>query len=442
MESQQPEWLPRVAGKLISAESAALLVHDGMRVGFGWTAGEAPTLEAALVARADELSDIEVGPLFPVRSSPLTDAGRTGRLRRWCIYARPAIRDQVRDGIVEMAPPLLGLFHRLGESDRQNPHAWDIYCCRTSPPDAEGMVSLGNGVWYSKFAIRHSKMVIFEIDERMPRPFGDTLISIDDADYVVEHEPVPDYLPPEVKGWRQEVSDVIGALASTLVNDGDTLQVGGGTASAAVYGHLGSKNDLGYHAEIAERDVFDLVEAGIINGCRKTLNPGMAVAAWFRGGEEADRILDRNPRFGVFPSDYTNNPSVIAQQDNFIGINACIAVDLTGQVTAESIDGRLYGGPGGQLEFVIGAMLAKNGRSVMCLPSTTDDGRTRIVAQHPPGTVVTTPRLLADYFVTEQGIACLLGKTERDRAAALVELAHPDHQPDLAAAARKLFGRR
>jgi 4-hydroxybutyrate CoA-transferase len=439
--SQELDWRSRVGQKLIPAESAALLVRDGMRVGFGWTGGEAPTLEEALVARADDLSDIEVGPLFPVRPSPLTDAERTKRFRRWCIYARPDIRDQVREGIVEMAPPLLGLFHRLAESGRQNPHAWDIYFCRTSPPDEQGMVSLGNGVWYSKMAIRLSKTVVFEIDERMPRPCGDTLVSIDEADYVVEHQPVPEYLPPTVQGRRKEVADVIGALAATLVNDGDTVQLGGGTASAAVYGHLGGKNDLGYHAEIAETDVFDLVEAGNINGRYKTINPGMAVAAWFRGGDRADQILDRNPRFGVFPSDYTNNPSVIAQHDNFIAINACIAVDLTGQVTAESIDGRLYGGPGGQLEFVIGALLAKNGRSVMCVPSTTDDGRTRIVAQHPPGTVMTTPRLLADYFVTEHGIACVLGKTERGRASALIELAHPDHRSDLAAAARQLFGR-
>jgi 4-hydroxybutyrate CoA-transferase len=429
-----------LTSKMISADDAAKLVKNGMRVGFGWAYGGVPTIEAALVQRSEELKGVEVGPLFPHRASPMTDEALTTSFRRWCIYALAPIRDQVARGTVEMAPPLLGFFQRLGESGRQNPHAWDVYFCRTSLPDADGFVSLGSGYFYSKFAIHSSKMVVFELDESMPRPCGDTLVSIDEAQFVVQHE--KEYalgaLPRRAVGEKLETADVIGAHAATLVNDGDTIQIGGGTASAGLYGHLFSKNDIGYHAEMAEDLIFPLVESGNINGSRKTINQGVAVAAGFRGVDK----IDSDPRFAVYGSDYTNNPLVIAQHENFIAVNSCIATDLTGQVTSESIDGHLWGGPGGQLEFVTGALLAKNGRSVMCVPSTTADGRSRIVADHPQGTVITTPRTFADFFVTEFGVAALLGKTELQRAMALIEIAHPSHRDELTEAAERRFGRR
>jgi 4-hydroxybutyrate CoA-transferase len=396
-------------------------------------------MEAALVARAEELEGVEVGPLFPQVPSPMTGESLDPHFHRWCIYALPAIREQVQARRIGMAPPLLGLYQRLEESDRDNPHAWDVFICRGSPPDENGVISLGNGIWYSKLSIRCSRIVIIEVDESVPRPFGDNSISIDDVDLLVEHETSHDYVPPRVGGSRQEASDVIGAYAAGLVHDGDTLQIGGGVASAGLYSHLWAKQDLGYHAELAEEMILDLVEAGVINGKRKTLNPGQAVAAYIRGGARINRLIDRNPAYAIYGSDYTNNPAVIAQHENFVAVNTCIASDLTGQVTSESIDGRLFGGPGGQLEFVIGSLLAKGGRSIMCLPSTTSDGRSRIVANHPAGTVISTPRLFADYFVTEFGVAALMGKTERQRANELIAIAHPDHRAALRAAAAHSF---
>jgi 4-hydroxybutyrate CoA-transferase len=427
-----------LTSKLISADDAAKLVKNGMRVGLG---GAVPTIEAALVQRSAELQGVEVGPLFPHLGSPITDESRTTSFRRWCIYALAPIRDQVTRGMVEMAPPLLGLTQRLAESGRQNPHAWDVYFCRTSLPDADGFVS-HSGV-FTKFAIQSSKLVVFELDESVPRPCGDTLVSIDEAQFVVRHDKKYDqeYSRPAVVGEKQTTADVIGAHVATLVNDGDTIQIGGGTSSAGLYRHLRTKNDIGYHAEMALDLLFPLVESGNINGSRKTINRGVAVAAGF-GGLVGGRTIDRDPRYAVFGFDYTNDPKVIAQHDNFVAVNTCIATDLTGQVTSESIDGHLWGGPGGQLEFVTGAMLSQNGRSVMCVPSTTADGRSRIVIEHPSGTVITSPRTFADFFVTEFGIAALMGKTELQRAKALIAIAHPSHQDELNEAAERRFGRR
>lgn len=432
-------WQECAGEKLISAEAAAALVRDGMRVGFGITAGHPTTLEAALVARAPELAEVEIGPMFPQLPTPMTREGLEPHFHRWCIYALPPIRAQVQSRRVGIAPPALGLFRSLEGCGRTNPHAWDVFMVRASPPDEHGDMSLGNGVWYSQRSVHLSTTVIVEVDEAYPRPCGDNLINLRDVDFVVAHEPTPAYVRPTATGERSEIADVIGALAATLINDGDTIQIGGGVASGATYRHLGDKHNLGYHAEVGEEILLDLVESGVINGSKKEINPNQAVAALFFGSERVARTLDRNPAFGVYGSDYTNNPRVISQFENFISIQNGIAADLTGQITSESIDGQIYGGPGGQLDFVIGASLSPGGRSVLCLPSTTSDGRSRIVPVHPEGTVVTIPRHLIDFVVTEHGIASLGGKTERQRADELIAIAHPDHRAELAAVANRRF---
>ena len=434
------DWKTRYADKVVSPAEAASVIRSGMRVGFGFTAGAAPTMEAAIVARAHELEDVEIGPMFPQLPSPMTAEGLEPHFRRWCIYALAPIREQVQRHHVEMAPPLLGLFPRMGERGRENPHAWDVFIVRVSEPDEDGWCSFGNGVWFSPRSVEWSRRVILEIDRTYPRPEGHPGVNVRDADFLVEHEPSNDSVPMKIGGPRAEVADVIGAYAATLVNDGDTVQIGGGLASAGVYEHLQYKHALGYHAEMAEEPLLDLVEGGVVTGEHKAIDRGRAVAAYIRGTERVMRTIDRNPKYAIYGSDYTNNPAVIAQLDNFVAINSCIAVDLTGQVTSESIDGRLYGGPGGQLEFAVGSLLSRGGRSIMCTSSTTKDGTSCIVATHPRGTVITTPRLLIDHVVTEFGIASLLGKTERQRAAELVAVAHPDHRDRLRDEMTQLYG--
>ena len=434
------DWKRRYADKLVTPAVAAALIEDGMRVGFGMTAGAAPTMEAALLARADELHDVEIGAMFPQVPSPLTTEGLEPNFKRWCIYALKPIRAEVQAQRIGMGPPLLGLFQRLGEQGRTNPHAWDVFIVRVSEPDEDGYCSFGNGVWYSEQAAKWSSHVILEVDPACPRPCGHRGVHVDDVNFLVEHDHPLARPSINVGGEQAEVADVIGAYAASLVNDGDTVQIGGGIASAGIYEHLQYKHDLGYHAEMAEEPLLDLVDGGVINGRFKTIDQGVAVAAYIRGTDRVMKSIDQNPKYAIYGCDYTNNPATIAQLDNFVAINSCIAVDLTGQITSESIGGQLYGGPGGQLEFAIGSLLSKGGRSIMCTASTTTKGASCVVGTHPPGTVVTTPRTLTDYVVTEYGVAALLGKTERQRALELIAIAHPDERERLREEADRRFG--
>jgi 4-hydroxybutyrate CoA-transferase len=315
-----------------------------------------------------------------------------------------------------------------------------VYVFRVSPPDERGMCSFGPAIWHNKALARNAKVKIAEVQEGVIRTYGDNFYPVDDIDYLVEvpASGTPELPMTQASDAKVEAAEVIGAQAAELVRDGDTIEIGVGFASSVIVRFLGNKLHLGYHSELTPPGVVDLIDAGVIDGKNKKLNPGKAVATAGPLGAEMGR-LHENPDWELYGVEYTHDLRNIINQEHMVAINTAIAVDLTGQVAAEAIGPRMWSGAGGQLEFVTGAMMAREGRSVHCLLSTALGGEeSRIVAGLPRGSVITVPRTLTDYVVTEYGTVNLLGKSEGERADALISIAHPDHRPALRRQARRL----
>ncbi len=319
----------------------------------------------------------------------------------------------------------------------------DVCLLTLSPPNAQGFCSFGEQLWYSRAWVKRTPLVIAEINPLLIRTGGDNYVHISEIDYVVEQpEPTPPFrMSPVVAPDEQEAADKIDALVASLVRDGDTIQIGLGSVSMAAGFYLREKNDLGVHSEIITSSMIDLYKRGVITGKRKTLHPEKLVATGMFIGPEDYEFVDGNPVIELRDAFYTNSPVVIAQNHNQVAINNALAVDFTGQVTAEAFGPQMYTGVAGQLDFVLGAYLSPGGRSITVLPATARGGTvSRIVPMFPAGQIVSLPRTYIDYVVTEYGIAALAGKSERKRAEALIEIAHPKFREELRAAARKRFG--
>jgi 4-hydroxybutyrate CoA-transferase len=435
-----PDWQQ----KRLTPEEAVGMVKSGMRVGMGWAPGDPPTLQRALLARRDDLEDVRLGPLNgnPELILDFCSPASDGHFAVWIVYGFPYHRAGLGAGRIELAPPMLGLYERFLTTAHDDPHTSDIYMVRLSPPDANGYCSFGAAIWQAKYAMARAKVVIAEIDDSLIRTYGDNFVHVRQIDHWVRTDNAPGEAGLHMAtGHDSEICDVIGAHASTLVGDGDTLQVGAGTASAAIYDHLAGKSDLGLHTEVAEDAAIRLAEAGVITNRYKTIDTGKTVAAWFRGEPDMMRVVEMNPRYELREVGYVDSPRVCSDIDNFVAINSALAVDLTGQVSSESFGHVMYGGPGGQPELMLGAMLSKGGRNMICIPSTAkQETISRIVPTFDAGTVVTTPRHFVDYVVTEFGVASLFGKSLQQRVAALAEVAHPMYRDQLLDEGRRLHG--
>ena len=308
---------------------------------------------------------------------------------------------------------------------------------QVSKPDKNGYVSLGISVDYTKSACEVAKIVIAQVNENMPKTFGDSFLHISDIDYIVEkNEPIIE-LPKAKIG---EVEKEIGRYCASLINDGDTLQLGIGAIPDAVLTFLKDKKDLGIHSEMVADGVAELVKEGIITNKRKKLDPGKMVVTFSMGTRELYDFLDDNPSVMFMPVDYVNNPTVIMQEDNIVSINSCVQIDLMGQVASETIGETQISGTGGQVDFIRGASMAKNGRSIIAMPSTVKGKLSKIVTKLDDYSVVTTSRNDVDYVITEYGIAHLRGKTLRERSLALINIAHPDFRDELLEYHNKKFG--
>jgi acyl-CoA hydrolase len=286
----------------------------------------------------------------------------------------------------------------------------------------------------TKPAVDSARVVIAEINPRMPRVWGNSFIHVSQIDYCVE----VDYPLPELRqGEPAPLYSRIGRHVADLIDDGATLQMGIGAIPNAVLDYLGDKRDLGVHSEMFSDGIIDLVQRGVITGARKTLLPGKLVAGFVLGTERIYRFVHNNPIIEMRTTDFTNDPFTISRNDKMVAINAALQVDLTGQVCADSIGTRFYSGVGGQADFIRGAARSKGGKPIIALPSTALSGTvSRIVSTLEPGAGVTTSRNDVHYIVTEYGVAYLFGKTVHQRAAALIAIAHPDFRADLEAAAR------
>jgi acyl-CoA hydrolase len=432
-------WREEYARKLTTPAEAVRRITPGQRIAI--PVGATPVaLAEALAERADELADVEIVHCASAADYPWFEPAWRGPFRvTHEHYAAPVARRQLAARDADYVPLLFSRRFRADEEGRSDEEGrpTDVVFLEVSPPDDHGYCYIGSH-WTQKGYAERARVVLGEVNPFVPRCYGDTAIHVSAFDAFVEFEGVR---PRLREADLNEQTRVIAGYVGTLVRDGDTLQIGAGNTSRGIAfcGVFDDRIDLGWHSEATPSAVVHLIEAGIINGRRKTLNAGKAVSCAFYGGPEEMSIVDRNPRFEVQSCAYVHDVRTIAAHDNLVAINNALAVDVTGQIAADSIGHRLVGGTGGQLEFAMGAAFSRGGRFITVLPSTTGDGRSRIVVGLEPGTVVTVPRNLADIVVTEYGIARLWGKSVRERAEELISIAHPEHRVTLREHVRRLF---
>lgn len=417
--------------QIVSAATAVSGIRSGRSVYVHGASATPSVLLDALVARADELEDVRVVHLHCEGPGPHLAPEMTGHFRHTALFIGPNARAAVNEGRADYVPAFLSdVPHLL----RQRVIPLDAVLINVSPPDAHGFCSLGTAVEATLAAIGAAPLVIAQLNRSMPRTLGDGFIHIDRITYGVEVD-CPPYqvaLPPIGPLERR-----IGEHVAELVHDGAVLQMGIGAIPAAVGMTLLGKRDLGVHTEMFTDVMVDLVESGAVTGARKEINAGKIVTAFMLGTRRLYDFVDDNPMIEMRPVDYTNDTAVIRRLRRMTAINSAIEIDLTGQVCADSIGHRLYSGIGGQMDFVRGASLAPEGRSIIALPSTAVDGTiSRIVPTLREGAGVVTTRGHVQTVVTEWGVAELHGRSLRERASALITIAHPDMRQDLRCAAR------
>ncbi len=438
-----PDWRERFHDKLVTPDAAVARVKSGDLIRLQM--GPVPvTLLNALAQRRDALRDVRVMQGASRHPHPwaTTEPGWEPHIQFVTdfisVLIRPAVEARRADfGITDYA-----IGSKVREGDRRDIMAADVFMALVSAPDADGYVSFGYSLWHSKTLLRAAKLKIAEVGRpgKVLRTCGENRVHLSAFDLVVEqregHVPLP---VPELTPERIEITEVVGAYVSTLVNDGDTIQIGTGTLSSTMGGYLLEKNDLGIDSEILVASAVELIKRGVATGRRKSYFPGVATGSFIVPGADFD-YYSENPRIELHEIEWVNNLPRIAGIENLVAINQASMMDLTGQAASESIGPAMYTGPGGQLSWTMGALYSRGGRAIQVLPSTARAGAvSRIVAQLPPGTIVTVPRTFVDYVITEYGIANLQGLSQRERALALIELAHPDCRDELRAAARRLF---
>lgn len=419
--------------RIVSPAAAVAGIRSGDQLYLHCAAATPSVLLDALVARAPELRDVRVVHLHTEGPGPHLAPEMAGHFRHRALFVGPNARAAVNEGRADYVPAFLSDVPRLFESGML---PLDHVFVNATPPDIHGFCSLGTSVEAMHAAIRAARNVIVQLNRGMPRTLGDSFIHVDDIDIGVECD-VPPYAvqPPEIG----DVERRIGGFVADLVPDGATLQLGIGAIPAATGAALIGKKDLGVHTEMFTDSVVDLVEAGVINGSRKERNRGKIVAAFLMGTRRAYDFVHDNPMIEMRPVDFTNDTSVIRSFGRMVAINSAIEVDLTGQIVADSIGHRMYSGVGGQMDFIRGAGLAREGRAIIALPSTALAGTaSRIVPSLQEGAGVVTTRAHVRTVVTEHGVAELWGRSLRERARALIGIAAPDFRGWLTGEARRL----
>ena len=411
--------------KLASAEDAVGLVRSGDRLWVQQGNGTPTTLLDALAARAGSLHDVEICHMLTLGPLAYLRPELAGHVRHNGLFLGENVRPAVTAGQADYTPVSLGDIERL--FDDQLPI--DVAFVQTTPPDEHGFVSLGIGPDCTLTAARHASRVIVEMNDQMPRALGDTFLHVSAATAIVAvSRPLQELAVTPADPVQIQLAERV----AELVPDGATLQVGIGGIPSAVLACLGDRRDLGIHSELCPDGVVPLIEAGVITGARKTLHPGKVVSGFVLGSRRILDFIDNNPMFEFHPTSYVNDPFVIAQNDTMVAINSAIAVDLTGQVCADSIGLVPYSGVGGQPDFIRGAARSRGGLSIIALPSTAKGGRiSRIVPTLAPGAGVVTSRADVQDVVTEHGVAHLRGRNLRQRVEALISIADPRFQDEL-----------
>jgi 4-hydroxybutyrate CoA-transferase len=434
--NQAPRWAELYRSLVTTPEVALQVVKSGDRVWIHSGCASPEPLIAALTARAAALTNVEVVHILIFGKAPHVAPEMEGHFRHNALFIGGNVRQAVTEGRADCTPIFLGEIARLFQEDAL---PIDIALIQVSPPDAHGFCSLGVDVGHNLDAARHARHVIAEVNDRLPRTHGDAFLHVRQFHAVVETSRV---LPEMAAEPGDAVTEAIGRNAAALIGDGDCLQMGIGTIPDAVLRQLGDRKALGVHTEMFSDGCVDLIEAGVITGERKSLHRGKVIAGFVLGTHRLFDFLHDNPVVEMHPTAYTNDPFVIAQNDRMVALNSAIEVDLTGQVCSDSIGTRFYSGFGGQTDFIRGASRSRGGKPIIALPSTAARGKaSRIVSTLSPGAGVVTTRADVRWIITEYGAAYLFGKTVRERARALINIAHPDFREELERAARerKLF---
>lgn len=435
-------WNERYAGKLCAAEEAVRVIKSGQRVYVHPGCAMPEVLVDAMCMRSTDLENVEVIHILTVGHPRYSEPAMCGHFRHNALFIGKNMRQAVNDGRADFTPIFLseipGLFQR-------GILPIDVALIHVSPPDEHGFCSLGVGIEMTKPATEVARVIIAQINPYMPRTLGDSFIHIDKITHCVEvNQPIKellqipkDILPEEIAVFRR-----IGKNIADLIEDESTLQLGIGSIPEAVLYYLQDKRNLGVHSEMFSDGIVKLVENGVINNECKSLHRGKIIASFVLGSQVLFDFIDNNPVVEFHPSQYTNDPFIIAKNDKMIAINSAIEVDLTGQVCADSIGQTFYSGFGGQVDFMRGAARSRGGKPIIALPATAKHGRlSRIVPMLARGAGVTTSRGDVHFVVTEFGVADLYGKTIRERARALIAIAHPDFRAELEryACAQKYF---
>lgn len=376
--------------------------------------------------------DVEVFHMWTLGVAPYTDDQFKANFRHNSFFISESTREAVNTGMADYTPIFLSqtpqLFHR-----RLVPI--DVALIQTTLPDEHGFVNLGVSVDVTKAAVESASFIIAQINAELPRIPGDGFLHVEDIDFFIPHdEPILE-LQDNID---DDVIEQMGRYLSNLIEDGDTIQVGYGSTPNAILPYLAEKKHLGVHTELLTDGIVDLMKKGVIDNSQKVVNRGRTVATFCMGTNETYEFLHNNPVIEFRTADYTNNPLLIARQENMVAINSALEVDLTGQATSESIGKMFFRGIGGQADFMRGAVLARNGKTILALPSTAENETvSRIIPLLQEGAGVTFNRSDIHYVVTEYGIAYLHGKNIRERAMELIAIAHPKFRPQLIEEAKK-----
>jgi 4-hydroxybutyrate CoA-transferase len=430
--SRPATWMDSYRSKRRTAEEAVKDILSGDCVYIHQGCAEPERLVRAMVGRAHELRDVKVIHLLTQGYADYVLPEMTGKFRHVAFFAGSNVRDAINEGRADFVPVFLGEIEQLFSSGAL---PIDVALIHVSPPDEHGFCSFGVGVDTTKTAAEYARIVIAQINPKMPRTLGDSFIHLNKIHYVVETE---DDLLEHPMGEVSEVAMRIGQNIGRLIEDGSTLQLGFGEIPDAILDYLVEKKNLGIHSEMVSDGVIDLIEKGIVTNEKKTLHPGKIIAGFVMGTRRLYDYIDNNPVFEFHPSQYVNDPFIISKNDKQIAINSALEVDLTGQVCADSIGFNIYGGIGGQVDFIRGAARSKGGKPIIALPSTARNGTvSRVVPHLKLGAGVVTTRGDVHYLVTEYGVASLHGKSIRERCLSLIKIAHPKFREDLEVHARQ-----
>lgn len=421
--------------KFITVQQALDMVHDGDIVYHGFYGNEPRNLLREFHTIADRVNHVDIWCTNPDEAYQfITDDSIGSKIEVYSVFYGPILRKAHNSGRIHYIPHHI---HSAVPMIRECGATPNVFFASVTPPDEYGYVYMSGSQQTEAEVFEICDLKIFEVNENLPHVYGTTRIPLEKVDYFIKADnPISE--PP-----AYAISDELWTLAenvASLVEDGDTIQLGFGGLPHAVAEKLMDKKDLGVHTEMFSNSLYHLMEAGVVTNDRKTINRGKAVCAFCWGDKEFNRFIDHNPAIDMRPTSYTNNPNTIMAHDNMVSINSALQIDLTGQICSESLGPKIFSGTGGATDFAYGAFHSKGGKGIVALTSTAKNGTiSRIVPTLTPGSIVSIQRNIVDYVITEYGIAHLRHLPIHKRVDALISIAHPDFRKDLRKAAEELM---